>query len=740
MTSPSTRRRLGVAGAAVAALVAPLAVALPAHASSTAHEIVYTADADNDGVYSIVLRDLLTGRGTTVLPADTEDEWLYDDPELSPDGGRIAFSTDNGGREPYDEGIAVVNRDGSGFRRLTTPPAPSATTYTIDVGPAWSPDGSRLLFTRITTDTSDTADIAVSTALHTVPAAGGAATPVPGASDGYLGDWSPDGRRIVFTAVDASGEVGTLTVVGVDGTGRRTITGAVGQMPAWSPDGSTIAFARITERDPDPVREEDVAQIATVPADGGAVTTFAVTRPSAARTVAGYPSWSPDGESLVYDLFGYSETNSYPPGDLWSVDRAGTRAGRLIATPGDEAQGHLHGPAPRPVAAGVASTYTPVTPTRLLDTRNGTGASTGPIGPRGTVDLAVHGAQTPQGPVPANASAVVLNVTVTGTTGTTDVRAYPAGSPVAGSSNLNAGPRQTVPNLVTVRLGANGAVTLRNAAGSAHLIADLAGYYTPDGSGAGFAALDPSRVLDTRTPGVGSPGGKVGPAGTLDLQVTGDLRTADGRTVSVPAGARAVVLNVTATGPTAGTDVRVYPTPTADAVPTVSNLNLSAGQTAANLVTVAVGEDGQVRLRNLNGTVHLIADLAGYYAAGASGRFVPVDPARFLDTRTGVGGAAIPTTARGFVDLKVAGTRGVPAAATAAVLNLTGTGVSATTDVRAFPAGASTLPTVSNLNLTRGVTRANLAIVKTGRDGRVRIRNNAGQVDLIGDLAGYMVG
>ena len=136
----------------------------------------------------------------------------------------------------------------------------------------------------------------------------------------------------------------------------------------------------------------------------------------------------------------------------------------------------------------------------------------------------------------------------------------------------------------------------------------------------------------------------------------------------------------------------------------------------------------------------LIADLAGYYSPSAPGRFVPVAPARFLDTRSGVGAAPIPTTADGVADLKVAGARGVPMNATAAVLNLTGTGVSATTDVRAFPFGAGTVPTVSNLNLTAGATRANLTIVKTGSDGRIRVRNGAGSVNLIGDLAGYIVG
>lgn len=741
MTSPS--RRTNAAAVALAALVAPVLVATPASASSTANEVVYTADDDNDGVYSIVLRDLESRRVTTVLPADTTNDFLYDEPELSPDGGRIAFSTDRGGSAEFEEGIAVVNRDGSGFRRVTTPPS-TTSSFAVDVGAAWSPDGSRLLFTRITVTTPEGGgEDAIDTALFVVPAAGGTPTALVGGEDGYTGDWSPDGSKIVFANIANAtiDDSGPLVVVNSNGSGGAVSLGAgiTGYSPTWSPDGTTIAYATVTSRDADRTRGEDVAQIATVPATGGGAKVLAPTRPTSAATVAEYPAWSPDGESIVYDLYGYSATDDFPPGDLWAVDKDGQRAGRVTATAGDEAQPHVHGPAPAPVSAGTESTYVPVTPKRVLDTREGVGAPAAKVGPGGTVDLAVRGLATTPTAVPSDATAVVLNVTVTGTTATTDVRAYPSGTPVSGASSLNAGAGQTVPNLVTAAIGSNGAVTLRNSAGSVHLIADIAGYYVPGTRGAGFAAVDPSRVLDTRS-GVGAPGVKVGAEGFLDLQVTGSLQTADGRTVTVPADARAVVLNVTVTGATSGTDIRVYPTPTDGAVPTVSNLNVRAGQTVPNLVTVAVGEGGKVRLRNSGGSVNLIADLAGYYSPTATGRFVPVAPTRFLDTRSGVGGAPIPVTGEGFVDLKVAGSRGVPAGATAAVLNLTGTGVTTGTDVRAYPVGAASVPTVSNLNLARGVTRANSAIVKTGTDGRVRVRNGAGSVNLIGDLAGYMIG
>ena len=143
-----------------------------------------------------------------------------------------------------------------------------------------------------------------------------------------------------------------------------------------------------------------------------------------------------------------------------------------------------------------------------------------------------------------------------------------------------------------------------------------------------YVPVAPVRLLDTRS-GLGAAAGAVGPGGVRDLQVVDGVR--------VPADATAVVLNVTATASTAAsTDVRVYPTPAAaDVPPTVSNLNLRAGETVANLVTVKLGAGGRVRLRNALGSTHLIADLAGYTTgSGAGSSLVAGSPNRILDTRT----------------------------------------------------------------------------------------------------------
>jgi hypothetical protein len=119
--------------------------------------------------------------------------------------------------------------------------------------------------------------------------------------------------------------------------------------------------------------------------------------------------------------------------------------------------------------------YTPVAPVRILDTRNGTGGFTSPVGAGKTISLQVTGRDG----VPATGvTAVVLNLTATGPTASSWVIAYPDGQPrPAEGSNLNFTKGETIPNLVTVPVGADGKIDLYNNAGSVNLVADLFGYY-----------------------------------------------------------------------------------------------------------------------------------------------------------------------------------------------------------------------------------------------------------------------
>jgi len=258
-----------------------------------------------------------------------------------------------------------------------------------------------------------------------------------------------------------------------------------------------------------------------------------------------------------------------------------------------------------PVAPPLGARYNPLSPSRILDTRTGNGAPAAKVGSGNSIDLQVTG----RGGVPASGvSAVVLNVTVTDPTASGYLTVWPTGEALPIVSNLNFAAGQTVANLVVVKLGAGGKVSLYNSAGLTHLIADVAGWYDNGTAvtGARYNPLSPSRILDTRS-GNGAPAAKVGAGSTLTLQVAGRG--------GVPAsGVSAVVLNVTVTDPTASGYLTVWPT--GEALPTVSNLNFAAGQTVPNLVVAKLGSGGKVSLYNSAGQTHLIADVAGWYDNG----------------------------------------------------------------------------------------------------------------------------
>ena len=145
--------------------------------------------------------------------------------------------------------------------------------------------------------------------------------------------------------------------------------------------------------------------------------------------------------------------------------------------------------------------YRPLTPARILDTRQGIGAPTAKIAPAGTLSVKVTG----EGGVPATGvTAVVLNATATNPTGTGFFTVYPSGAARPVASNLNFLTGATVPNLVEVPVGADGKVNVYNGSGgTTDAILDVAGWVTtPEAanhSNGLYQALAPGRLLDTRT-------------------------------------------------------------------------------------------------------------------------------------------------------------------------------------------------------------------------------------------------
>lgn len=700
---------------AVVPLAAALAVtglALPASASGTANEVVYTKITDAGA--SVVIRDLGTKRTTTVLATTPDAD--YDYPELSPAGDKVVAAFDSFVGDVNVVGITVVNRDGSGRVDVTSYDGDATTSYDID--PTFSPDGQTILFTRVhATDPDDPATQDYT--LMTVPVAGGTATAVPGGTGGAGGAYDPtDPTRIAFAKVtDPETGIGTLSTVKA---GAVTSLGQTGKFPKYSPNGSTLAFTRSLSDSKD--------EVATMPAAGGAVTSLGAPGTVAFANVVG---WMPDGESLVYDLL------SSRGFEIWGVNPLDKRHGVVVPATSttDASSGYAQGPAPTTVSeVGGPSTFVPVEPTRLLDTRDTNGGHPGAFTAGEKFALTLAGRELNGGGTIPTITSAVLNVTITAGTAATVIQVYPAPvTPVPPTSSLNTTKGgQTRANQVTVSVpttgDAAGKVALLNGAGTAHLIVDITGYYVSGTGGALFGDVTPVRVLDTRT-GLGAPKAPVGAGGTLDLKVTGG---------SVPADATAVTLNLTGTAPTRATNVKAYPTPASgNAVPNVSSLNLVTGETAPNLVTVKIGDGGRIRLQNANGSVQLIADIAGYYGGtGATSVYTAISPERFLDTRSGQGAAPILTTAGTGVDVLFSSYRGLPSTLDGLVLNVTGTSVTRATNVRAYPSGIAQ-PEVSNLNLVTGDTRANAVVATPGTNGRVRVLNANGDLHLIADLAGY---
>ena len=296
-------------------------------------------------------------------------------------------------------------------------------------------------------------------------------------------------------------------------------------------------------------------------------------------------------------------------------------------------------------------------------------------------------------------------------------------------SNLNlvhAG--DTAANLVIVPLGAGGAVDIFTQSGT-HLVADLAGWFeAADHATAGRfrSTRAPFRVLDTRD-GTGAPAAKPGPGGSLVVHVTG----AGG----VPSsGVAAVVMNLTGTEATAAGYVTAWPADLPQ--PLASNLNLTRGDTRANLAIVPVSPAGDIAIVTQSGT-HLVADIAGWFtdgsgADGAAGLFVAVPPRRMLDTRITGPLASLTVTRR------IGGTDVVPPAlAGAVVANVTATDATAESFVTAWPAGTD-LPLVSTLNLPgAGWTVPNLAVVRLN-DEAVSLYTQRPASVLI-DVAGWFV-
>ncbi|MEO7752243.1 MAG: glycoside hydrolase domain-containing protein [Terracoccus sp.] len=252
-------------------------------------------------------------------------------------------------------------------------------------------------------------------------------------------------------------------------------------------------------------------------------------------------------------------------------------------------------------SSGPIRQWSPVAPTRVLDTRYGTPTNSVRTAMRPGAALTIRVAGASGSPVPAGSSAVALNLTAVSPTrrGFLTVDAVPGGTSTA---NFAAG--TVVANLTIARLSSTGTTTIVNhSGGTVHVVVDVEGYLAATGSTNQWVSTTPVRVLDTRHGTTPNPvRTAVGPGDSLVVRVAGAAGS------PVPAGAAVAIVNVTVTSPQGAGFLTVDSAPGG-----TSTANFRRGQTVANLVFTRLSSGGTTTLVNHSGgTVHVILDAQGY--------------------------------------------------------------------------------------------------------------------------------
>lgn len=348
--------------------------------------------------------------------------------------------------------------------------------------------------------------------------------------------------------------------------------------------------------------------------------------------------------------------------------------------------------------------YEPVSATRLVDTRTGTGAPAARLAAGQVLVVQVGGA----GGVPASgAVAATLNLT-SATSDAGFLTAYPCDGARPSTSSLNPKPGAAVANLVTVPVSRSGTVCIATLAPT-DLLVDVLGWWGT--SGRTFTPVDGARLADTRA------SGRLSAGQVLTVAVAGRG--------GVPGNATAVTVNLTSANSEPG-----YLTawPCDRPRPGTSAVNPQAGTAVANLADVELAADGTLCVYTETAT-DVLVDVVGWW--GPAGLpYNPVGATRLVDSRT-----TSRLRAGDVVTLQVTGRGGVPGTGAAvATVNLTSVN-SEPGFLTAWPCDQAR-PGTSSLNPQPGAAVANLAHVRLSATGTICIFSETA-TDVVVDLSGW---
>jgi hypothetical protein len=349
-----------------------------------------------------------------------------------------------------------------------------------------------------------------------------------------------------------------------------------------------------------------------------------------------------------------------------------------------------------------------IEPTRVLDTRTGVGARAGRLDAGETLVLTLPSVATAALPV------VFLNLTTVDASVGGFVTAWPCAAGRPDTSVVNFEPGRAVPNMVVLDYRAGGLCFASSS--PVHLVADLTGV-ARDGDVVGIA---PNRLLDTR--------------GGAPLSPFVERRVPFAGTRGVAADAMSAAVNVTVVAPSGDGFVIVKPCGSAT---NASTVNFRAGEVVAHMTFVALSSGALCVVSSA--ATEVLVDAFGFMRSGS---IRSLNPARLLDTRSGLGAPAGRLASGSTTRLQVTGRGNVPPRAIGATVNVVAVDGRGDGFVTIWSCDGSA-PEASTINVWPGITRSNQATIALDGAGMMCIRPstaNGSSIDVVLDVVGYVAG
>jgi len=702
--------------------------------------------ASGCGLSTVLLLLLLSV--PALLPAQSPTFAEY--PIPTPSSSAIEITAGPDGALWFTEGIGKIGRiTTAGVFMEYTVPTPLSTPHGITSGP----DGA-LWFTEFVGNNIGRISTSGVITEYPVPTAGAGLLNIAAGPDGALWFTEGDGNKI--GRITTAGTITEFPIPHIYGDtypdgitsgpdGNLWFTGYSGQ--GMYGVGKITTSGMITEYQFPPV-SVDVLDITTGP-DGnlwftqyysnqvGSITTSGTVTEYSVPAPTAYPSYITTGPDSALWFTEYNVNyiarvttagvfTQYtiptvasgpqgitpgPDGALWFTELLANKIGRISVTP------------PTPLQ------FVPVTPCRVVDTRNPDGPFGGP-----SLDNDSRSFDIPNGAcnIPSTAAAYSLNVTAVPSGPLYYLTIWPTGEPQPIVSTLNSADGINKADAAIVPAGLSGGVSVY-AAGSTDVVLDINGYFmASDPTALSFYPLTPCRVVDTRNAD--------GPLGG-PIMSKGQTRTfplLEG--CNIPSTAQAYSLNFTVVP--SGPLYYLTTWPAGQAEPVVSTLNAPTGLTTANAAIVPAGGGGAINVFAEDQT-QVIIDINGYFAPSSSAppgvtplSFYAVYPCRALDTRNPddpLGGPELMAGMERDFPISSSGCS-LPSTAQAFSLNATVVPAGLLGYLTLWPTGEPQ-PVVSTLNSPNGSVVSNAAIVPTLNGSVSAFASDATQ--LILDTNGY---